>query len=327
MPVPSEPRLKWSDDRPRRPRFPVVCVARRAVNRNAAARRGTQGNHENWAIATGTRKTCVCGGIRAIVHGMKVATFNVNSIRSRMDTVIGWMKAHKPDILCLQETKVVDCEFPSMAFSELGYYVIFCGEKSYNGVAIATRAKPDTVSFGLGDGGAGSDPARLAYARIGDLHIVNTYVPQGRAITHAMYQYKQAWLRRLRTYFDRRFSPDEPVLWAGDLNVAREGIDVHNAAAQANHVCFHQDVRRVFEETLAWGFVDLCRERHPGERIYTFYDYRTVNAVDRKMGWRIDYLLATPPLARRLKTCDVDLEPRRQLKPSDHTFLVAEFAR
>jgi exodeoxyribonuclease III len=256
---------------------------------------------------------------------MIIATFNANSVRARLDAIIAWLNEHRPDVLCLQETKVVDADFPALAFTEAGYHVVFHGEKSYNGVAIASLAKPDTVSFGLDDG-ASPDPFRLAHARFGALHVVNTYVPQGREITHAMYRYKLDWLQRLRDYFDRHLTPRKQVAWAGDLNVARGMLDIHNAEKQADHVCFHADVRRAFETTLEWGFTDVCREQHPDERIYTFFDYRTVNAVKRNMGWRIDYILATPPLARRVRSCTVDLQPRLAPKPSDHTFLVAEFA-
>ncbi len=255
---------------------------------------------------------------------MRIATFNANSIRARLDTVTDWLRVHQPDVLCLQETKVVDADFPTLAFTEAGYHVVFRGEKSYNGVAIASKQKPDEVSFGLDDGET-PDPTRLAYARFGTLHVVNTYVPQGREITHAMYLYKQAWLKRLRAYFERHFSTRKRVVWVGDLNVARDRLDIHNAEQQADHVCFHADVRRVFEATLDWGFTDVCREQHPDERIYTFYDYRTINAVQRNMGWRIDYILATPPLARRVRSCSIDLEPRLAPRPSDHTFLMAEF--
>lgn len=255
---------------------------------------------------------------------MKIASFNANSIRSRLDIVRDWLTKHAPDVLCIQETKVQDADFPLAPFTECGYHVVFRGEKSYNGVATLSRRPPDRVTYGLDDGGQ-ADEARLLYTRFGPIHVVNTYVPQGRAIDHDMYQYKQEWLRRLRAYFDRHFSTRMKVLWLGDMNVAREAMDIHNAEVQGRHVCYHVDVRRVFEETIAWGFEDIFRAHHPEPGQFTFYDYRTPNAAKRGMGWRIDLLLATPSLARRCTDCYIDLAPRLKPKPSDHTFLVAEF--
>lgn len=255
---------------------------------------------------------------------MKIATFNANSIRSRLDAIRAWMKIHQPDVLCVQETKCEDKDFPALAFTELGYSVVFRGEKSYNGVALISRKNPDAAHFGLDDDGPADEP-RLVWARVGPVHIVNTYVPQGREIDHPMYQYKQQWLARLKAFFTRNFSPGSMLLWLGDLNVAREAMDIHNAEQQAQHVCYHVDVRRAFEDVVGWGFVDVFRKHHPEPGQYTFFDYRTVNAVQRKMGWRIDYMLATKPLANLSRDCWIDLEPRLQPKPSDHTFLVTEF--
>lgn len=255
---------------------------------------------------------------------MKIATFNANSVRARLDIIVDWLRENQPDVLCIQETKVRDEEFPVQAFAGAGYGVVFRGQKSYNGVAIVSRAQPQATSYGLDDGGPPDEP-RLLYARFGPVHIVNTYVPQGRDIDHEMYPYKLAWLARLKAYFGRHFTTRQKVLWLGDLNVAPEAMDIHNAEKQANHVCFHVDVRRAFADTVSWGFVDVFRKYHPEPGHYTFYDYRTINAAKRKMGWRIDHMLATPSLARRCTDCRIDIEPRLRPKPSDHTFLVAEF--
>ncbi len=257
---------------------------------------------------------------------MRIATFNANSIRARLEIVTTWLETQRPDILCLQETKVTDDAFPAEAFQAIGYHTAFRGEKSYNGVAILSREVPDAIRFGLDDGGP-ADAARLACARFGDLHVVNTYVPQGRELDHDMFRYKLDWLRRLRAWFDRDFTPADQILWTGDMNVAVEAIDIHNAPMQANHVCYHESVRRVFAETVDWGFTDIFRKHHPGEPDqYTFFDYHTPNAAQRKMGWRIDHMLATAPLAGRSRDAFIDLEPRLKPRPSDHTFLVAEFS-
>ncbi len=257
-------------------------------------------------------------------RGFKIATFNVNSIRPRLAVVMDWLARQQPDVLGLQETKTQDKDFPALAFAEAGYQVLFRGEKSYNGVALATKTKPTGVRFGLDDGEQ-PDAARLVSAKVGPVFVVNTYVPQGREIDHAMYQYKLAWFRRLRAWFDRHFTPQMPVLWMGDLNVAPEAKDIHNAEQQANNVCYHAAVRREFAATVAWGFVDVFRKHHPEPGQYSYYDYRTPNAVQRKMGWRVDHILATPALAAKSVGAAIDLEPRLGQAPSDHTVMLAEF--
>ena len=255
---------------------------------------------------------------------MKIVTFNANSIRSRLPVILEWMEVHKPDVLCIQETKVQDAEFPEDAIRDAGYHVVFKGEKSYNGVALISPEPVSSVSFGFDDGEP-KDEARLLCAEYKGVHIVNTYVPQGREIDHEMYQYKQRWFKRLKRMFDERFAQDDLVVWLGDLNVAREPKDVYKPETRKQHVCFHQDVRDVFEATLSWGFEDVLRRFHPEEGVFTFFDYRTPNAAKRGMGWRIDYVLASPAMAEKAVRAEIDLEPRLKPKPSDHTFLYAEF--
>ena len=255
---------------------------------------------------------------------MKIATFNANSIRSRLDAILAWLKAQCPDVLCVQETKVQDHEFPADPIRAAGYEVIFKGEKSYNGVAILSRKPAESVLHGLDDGKP-ADESRLIAASFGRVHVVNTYVPQGRELDNPMYAYKLEWFRRLRAFFDRHYSKRDLLVWAGDLNVAPEAIDVFGAERQAQHVCFHEDVRRAFADTVGWGFEDVFRRHHPEPGQFTFFDYRTPDAVGRGMGWRVDHILATPALAAKSKDCYIDLAPRRAPKASDHTFLVAEF--
>ncbi len=255
---------------------------------------------------------------------MLIATFNANSIRSRLPAVIAWIRNYQPDILCIQETKVQDHEFPLALFEQEKLHVAFRGEKSYNGVAILSRQEPDAVAFGFDDGGP-ADETRFCHATFGSLHVVNTYVPQGREIDHPMYQYKLEWFRRLRAWFDRHFTPATPLIWLGDLNVAPQPEDIHNAEKQENHVCFHESVRQAFSETCAWGFTDVFRKFHPEPGAFTFFDYRTPQAAKRAMGWRIDHILATKPAAEAATDAFIDLEPRLQEKPSDHTFLCARF--
>jgi exodeoxyribonuclease-3 len=255
---------------------------------------------------------------------MKIATFNANSLRARIEIVLDWLKENDPDILCIQETKVQDAEFPVLPFLEAGYHVEYKGQKSYNGVAIISKVKANEVSYGIDDGKQADEP-RLLYARFGTLHIVNTYVPQGRDLDHEMYQYKLEWLKRLKSYFDHHFSTRKKVVWLGDLNVATLPIDIHNSEKQAKHICYHVDARNAFDDTVDWGFTDVFRKHHPEPGHYTFFDYRTIDVVKRNMGWRIDYILATKPLAKTSIDSYIDLKPRLKDRPSDHTFLVAEF--
>ncbi|HIP99163.1 TPA: exodeoxyribonuclease III [Candidatus Bipolaricaulota bacterium] len=255
-----------------------------------------------------------------------VATYNCNSIRSRLPLVLDWLAEHRPDVLCLQETKVPDPEFPAQALEAAGYHVVFRGVKGGAGVAIVSREEPEEVVFGLDDGGP-PDEARLIRATVRGIPIVNTYVPQGRSPDHPMFRYKLEWLARLRDYFDSHFSPQEPLLWCGDFNVAPEEIDVHNPVRLKNHVDFHPEARAALERIRAWGFVDVFRKHHPNEPgQYTFWDYRVPKALERGLGWRVDHIWATLPLAEKSVAAWIDREARQAERPSDHTFLVAEFS-
>lgn len=254
---------------------------------------------------------------------LRVATFNVNSIRTREATVLKWLSDYQPDLLALQETKVTDDLFPAASFEAAGYHCTYCGQKAYNGVALLSRKPPTAVSYGFDDGGP-ADASRLLCADFDAFSIVNTYIPQGRTIDHAMYQYKLEWFARLRAWFERHFSPEHPLLWVGDMNVAHDPIDVHNPEERAKHVCYHQDARDAFAECRSWGFIDTFRLHHPEGGHYTFFDYRNPNNVQAGKGWRIDYILATPPMARRCTRAYIDVQPRLSAKPSDHAVLVAE---
>ena len=255
---------------------------------------------------------------------MRIATFNCNSVRTRLDTVLRWMRDHQADVLCLQETKVQDGEFPLEAFTSAGLNVAFRGMKSYNGVAVASPHPITDVRTGLDDGGPADEP-RLMRATVGGVTVVNTYIPQGRDIEHEMFRYKLEWFRRLRGYFDRNFKPADALVWLGDCNVAAEPIDVHNPEERENHVCYHADARSAFQHCRAWGFADVFRTFHPEGGHYTFFDYRTQFKGPTQEGWRIDYILASPALAKRATRCWIDLEPRLRERPSDHTFLAADF--
>jgi len=256
---------------------------------------------------------------------MRIATFNANSLRSRLGITLGWLRAHEPDVLCVQETRVTDAEFPSDAFTDAGYHVVFTGQKTFNGVAIITREEPEDVRVGMGIEGM-DDEARLIRARVAGVEVVNTYVPQGTAVNSPRFEFKLHWISSLRSYFARDLSPDSRVVWVGDFNVATEPIDVVDPDALLGSVCYHPDEHKALESVREWGFVDVFRKHHPGEpRQYSFYDYRVPNALKRKLGWRIDHIWATAAMAQKCTDCWIDLEPRQMEKPSDHTFVVADF--
>ena len=253
---------------------------------------------------------------------MRLATFNVNSVRSRLPILERWLPDSGVDLLFLQETKVVDADFPAAPFTEMGYKAYFHGEKSYNGVAALAREGIDAeVSFGFDDGEEPDFSTRVLLLRTGVLTVLNTYVPQGKEITHPDCELKKRFLARVREIIEREM--DRPFVWVGDLNVAPTEIDVTNPKDKKNHVCFCQEIRDCFARTRE-GLTDLLRKFRPQEGEYTFFDYRVKDALTRNIGWRIDHALASPSLAERATDCFVDRGPRGAVKPSDHTPLVAD---
>jgi exodeoxyribonuclease III len=255
----------------------------------------------------------------------RIATYNVNSIRSRLHILMPWLRENQPDVICLQETKVGDDKFPQAEFTQAGYHIAFRGERQYNGVAVASLEKPEAVACGLGDGET-TDEDRLLRVSFPHFTVVNTYVPQGRERETPHFAYKLEWFQRLRRYFERSFSPEKDVAWCGDLNVAPDEIDVHDPKRLRGHVCFTPEVWEAFDRVKAWGFVDIFRKHHPGEaQQYSFFDYRVPKSVERKLGWRVDHILATAKLAEKSTRCWIDMAPRMTEKPSDHTVVMAEF--
>ncbi len=252
-----------------------------------------------------------------------VATWNVNSIRSRLHALLPWLERAAPDVVCLQETKVQDHDFPIDPIEAVGYHAAFRGQKSYNGVAILSKTPIENVRSGFDDDGP-ADEARLLVGEVNGIPIVNTYVPQGRDPEHEMYAYKLEWFERLRAYYESHFSANEPMLWLGDLNVAPEPIDVHDPKRLMGHVCFNPLVTEALESVKSWGLVDLFRKHVPKPGQYTYYDYRTKDGVANGRGWRVDHILATKPLAAKSINAWIDLEPRLGEKPSDHTPMVVE---
>ncbi len=259
---------------------------------------------------------------------MRIATFNCNSVRKRLGLIIDWLSRHRPDVLALQETKVVDEDFPASALAEAGWHAVYRGQKGYNGVAMLSRMRPQLVSFGLQDGDEGESEPRLVRIRYGGVDIINTYVPQGRSLETAHFQFKLAWFKRLRTYFERQFgdAAATDAVWVGDLNVAPEARDVHDSHKIWPHVCHCQEVIDSFKTVVDWGWVDVFRQFLPEEGVFTFWDYRVRGAVERGLGWRIDHVLATPSMSARARGCQVDVQSRRGESPSDHTFVISDWA-
>jgi exodeoxyribonuclease-3 len=263
---------------------------------------------------------------------MKIATWNVNSIRKRMPLLLDWLAQHQPDVMCLQETKVQDSEFPSDAFQSVGYHSRFRGQKGYNGVATLTRTAPEVAFHGFSEGGSSEGPNREATQEevrvlkvvVGGLPVVNTYVPQGFKVGSDKYAYKLDWFRRVRQYFDEQLDPRKPAVWTGDMNVAPESIDVYHPDRRVNDPDFHIDARNAYAHAVSWGFVDVFRKMHPDRVQYTYWDYFR-NALGNNWGWRIDHIMVTPPLADVCRAADVDMAPRQNAVASDHTVMWAEF--
>ena len=257
---------------------------------------------------------------------MRIATFNCNSIRVRLPAILAWLDKHRPDILALQETKAADKDFPLAQIEDRGWHAAFRGEKSYNGVAILSSLPLQNISFGLGSD-SGSSDTRLVRAAFGKVTIVNTYVPQGQDLESDKFRFKLYWLARLADYFKANFDPGrDRVAWVGDMNVAPESMDVYDSKAVWPHVCHCREVTDAFRAVAAVGFRDVFRKHLPGPETFTFWDYRQRGSLDMNRGWRIDHILATPPLADKSCDCRVDIEPRRAARPSDHTFVYADFS-
>jgi exodeoxyribonuclease-3 len=254
---------------------------------------------------------------------MKVASYNVNSIRRRLTLVLDWLAEHQPDVMCLQETKTPDQDFPLDAVREAGYHAAFRGMKGYNGVATLTRQEPENVVHGLHEGPDNED-CRILQTVVSGIPIINTYVPQGYKINSEKYAFKLDWFRRIGRYFEEHLDPQKPAIWLGDVNVAPEPIDVYHPDRRVNDVDFHIDARNAYKQAAAWGFIDVFRQLHPDRVQYTYWDYFR-NAFENNWGWRIDHILATAPLAARCCNADVDVAARKAVGASDHTIVWAEF--
>ena len=247
---------------------------------------------------------------------MKVVTWNVNSIRTRLERALRWLEREAPDVLCLQELKCTEEQFPFESLSEVGYTSSVHGQKTYNGVAILSRSEPSDVERGFGDG-VEDEQARMISARVAGVRILSLYVPNGSEVGSEKYAYKLEWMQRLREYLERACQPSEPLLLCGDFNVAPDDLDVAQPENWNETVLCHSEVRAALARILDWGLVDSFRQRHPQEVAYTWWDYRNLG-FPRNEGLRIDHILATEPLSRRCVDVAIDRNERKGKKPSDH---------
>ena len=249
---------------------------------------------------------------------MKLVTWNVNSIRAREARLVAWLAAESPDIVCLQETKVLDASFPMAVLRAAGYEVATLGQRSYNGVAICARSPISDVARGLDD----DDEARLIAATVGGLRVVNVYVPNGGDLDSDKFPYKLAWYRRLRRYLDRTATPATELVVCGDMNVTADDRDVCAPEKWAGHIHCTAEERAALDELKAFGLVDLFRAHHPDGGVYSWWDYRGV-AFFKDQGLRIDHILATAPVAARCTACTIDRNARKGQDASDHAPVVA----
>ena len=254
---------------------------------------------------------------------MKVATWNINSIRARQERLVGWLASARPDVLCIQEIKCTDQEFPSLEVRAAGYYSVTCGEKSYNGVAILSRSEPRQVLSGMGDDSADRQ-CRIIAATVDGTRIISVYAPNGQAVDSPAYQYKLEWFERLRRYLAFRHRPTDSLIICGDFNVAPEAKDVYDPALWEGQTLFTVREREALRRVTEFGLVDAFRQYHPEEGRYSWWDYRML-AFPKNRGLRIDHLYATAPLSERCVASDIDREARKGSQPSDHAPVWAEF--
>jgi exodeoxyribonuclease-3 len=255
---------------------------------------------------------------------VKLATWNLNSIRARQSRLYAWLDAEKPDVVCLQETKIEDEDFPRDGLRAAGYHSACFGQRSYNGVAILARAPIEDVARGLGDDPA-DDEARVIAATVGDVRVISVYVPNGQDLASDKFPYKLAWFARLRRYLERTASPTRKVVVCGDMNVTADDRDVWSPEKWAGHIHCTPEERTAFADMIAWGLVDLFRAAHPDGGVYSWWDYRGVSFF-KNQGLRIDYVLGTQALASRVASCTIDRTARKGQDASDHAPVVATFA-
>jgi exodeoxyribonuclease-3 len=252
---------------------------------------------------------------------MKVATWNVNSLKVRLPHLLDWLAAQQPDVVCLQETKLEDQNFPRAELDAAGYHCGYAGQKTYNGVAILSRAPLDAVQAGIP--GFEDEQRRVISANANGARIVCAYVPNGQAVGSEKYEYKLKWLRAFADWLRAELAAHLDLVVLGDYNVAPEDRDVHDPKLWEGQVLCSEAERAAFNRLLALGLKDSFRLFEQPEKSFTWWDYR-MNGFKRNLGLRIDHILLSPALAARCARCTIDLAPRRLERPSDHAPVIAE---
>lgn len=257
---------------------------------------------------------------------MKIASWNVNSLRVRLPHVLDWLKTHQPDVLGLQETKLPDHDFPADAFYDMGYECRFSGQKTYNGVALIYRsdnlAEPDDLLTRFDNYQDGQK--RIIAASFGDIRVFNLYIPNGQSVGSEKYDYKLEWLSAMREHISNEVQQHDKIILMGDFNIAPEDRDIHDPQKWAGKIMCSDTERSALSDICELGFSDLFREFEQPDEVFSWWDYR-MGSFRRNHGLRIDLILGTAELAGMCTACDVDVEPRRLERASDHAPVWAEF--
>jgi exodeoxyribonuclease-3 len=255
---------------------------------------------------------------------MRIVTWNVNSVRARQERVLGWVAENRPDILCLQEIKAEDREFPTDAFRDLGYHGATFGQKTYNGVAILARSELTDVRRGL-DGGAEGEPARLIAATVAGLRVHCVYAPNGEAPGTEKFAFKLGWMARYTAQLAPLVGPDAQIVVCGDFNVAPGDLDVYDPEATREQIHVSTPEREALARIVDVGLVDVFRKVYPTKIAYTFWDYRML-AFPKNRGYRIDHVFLPPGLAARVTAMTIDREARKGKQASDHAPVIVDLA-
>ena len=253
---------------------------------------------------------------------MRIATWNVNSLKARLERVEQWLADMQPDVLCMQETKLSDEAFPALAFMGMGYETAHHGQGQWNGVAILSRIGLSDVVMNFANGDPDPD-ARIITALCGDVRVTSVYVPNGRSLEDAHYQYKLRWLAQLRQHVEATSKPDDAVIVAGDFNIAPTDIDVYDPAKFVGATHTSPAERALLTELCDWGMVDLFRLRHSDPKLYSWWDYRAGD-FHQGRGLRIDLVLGTRAVAERCTWSVIDRNARKGQMPSDHAPVIVE---